>query len=330
MLFTEGTEVKAGRSAVRARQEAVRGTARRRQGHAGRGEGGVEQVPRRTWPGSSRWPRRSAIPQQDLDNAVASVEVGKANVLSAEARVESAKLDLGYCDVQAPIDRADRRQAGVGRRAWSAKGEPTLLATISQLDPDLVLLHHQRSGVSPGANARAAARAGSMDDLPVTLILADGSEHPDKGKLVFMDRAVDVKTGTLRVRAEFPNPEQAASPGHVRADQGGPRRPAGQHPGAGAGGDGTAGQELRVGHRRRQQGHAAPRQGGRNDRRRTADPGGSESRASASWSRACRKCARARRCSRRPPRRWPRPPPQAAKQAEASHAKEGEAKHGKE
>ena len=58
----------------------------------------------------------------------------------------------------------------------------------------------------------------------MTLILADGSEHPDKGKFVFMDRAVDVKTGTLRVRAEFPNPGPTVlRPGHVRADQRGPR-----------------------------------------------------------------------------------------------------------
>ena len=49
--------------------------------------------------------------------------------------------------------------------------------------------------------------------LPVTLILVTGSEHPAKGKIVFVDRAVDVKTGTLRVRAEFPNPEKLLRPG---------------------------------------------------------------------------------------------------------------------
>ena len=104
------------------------------------------------------------------------------------------------------------------------------------------------------ADSESRRTGKKLADLPVTLILANGFEHPDKGKFVFIDRAVDVKTGTLRVRAEFPNPEKVLRPGHVRPDQGGPRRAPGQHPGAGAGGDGTAGQELRVGHRRGQQG----------------------------------------------------------------------------
>jgi membrane fusion protein (multidrug efflux system) len=50
-------------------------------------------------------------------------------------------------------------------------------------------------------------------EAPVTLILADGSLHPAKGRIVFLDRAVDVKTGTLRVRAAFPNPEKLLRPG---------------------------------------------------------------------------------------------------------------------
>src|SRR6185503_17320449 len=52
-----------------------------------------------------------------------------------------------------------------------------------------------------------------VEDLPVTLILTTGSEHPAKGKIVFLDRAVDVKTGTLRVRAAFPNSEKLLRPG---------------------------------------------------------------------------------------------------------------------
>jgi len=53
----------------------------------------------------------------------------------------------------------------------------------------------------------------NLEDVPITLILATGAEHPAKGKIVFVDRAVDVKTGTLRVRAAFPNPEKLLRPG---------------------------------------------------------------------------------------------------------------------
>jgi membrane fusion protein (multidrug efflux system) len=62
-----------------------------------------------------------------------------------------------------------------------------------------------------------------MEDLPITLLLATGTEHPAKGKIVFLDRAVDVKTGTLRVRAAFPNPEKLLRPGmfaRIKVDAG--------------------------------------------------------------------------------------------------------------
>lgn len=62
-----------------------------------------------------------------------------------------------------------------------------------------------------------------MATLPLTLIMAEGKEHPDQGRFVFIDRAVDIKTGTLRVRAEFPNKEKILRPGmfaRVRVDLG--------------------------------------------------------------------------------------------------------------
>src|SRR6186997_1714267 len=77
---------------------------------------------------------KRAIPQQDLDNAEASVDVGKASVLSAQARVDSALIDLGYCQVKAPINGLiGAKQVSVGELV--GKGEPTLMATISTLDP---------------------------------------------------------------------------------------------------------------------------------------------------------------------------------------------------
>jgi len=77
---------------------------------------------------------KRAIPQQDLDNAIASVEVGRANVQTAEARLKSSELDLSYCDVRAPASgRIGAKEVSVGELV--GKGQPTLLATISQLDP---------------------------------------------------------------------------------------------------------------------------------------------------------------------------------------------------
>ena len=164
---------------------------------------------------------RKAIPQQDLDNALASVEVGKAAIVTAEARVVSAQLDLGYCDIAAPVaGLIGAKEVSIGELV--GKGEPTLLTTISTLDPiwfycnvsEVEYLRAEEKGRETGK---------AVENLPLTLIRSDGSEHPDVGKFVFIDRAVDTKTGTLRVRAEFPNKEKLLRPGmfaRVRVDLG--------------------------------------------------------------------------------------------------------------
>jgi membrane fusion protein (multidrug efflux system) len=152
-----------------------------------------------------------AIPKQDLDNALASVDVGKASVTSAWARVESAKLDLSYCKVFAPMNGLiGAKQVSIGELV--GKGQPTLMATMSTLDP--IWFYCNISEVQYYRYQTEVRRTGKpAEDLVITLLLANGAAHPQKGKIVFMDRAVDVKTGTLRVRAAFPNPEKLLRPG---------------------------------------------------------------------------------------------------------------------
>jgi membrane fusion protein (multidrug efflux system) len=164
---------------------------------------------------------KNAIPKQDLDNALAAVEVAKANVATAQARVESAQLDLSYCDVTAPIDGLiGAKQVSVGDLV--GKGEPTLLATMSTLDP--IWFYCNVSEVEYLQSKEKSKLTGKqVEDVPLTLILSNGKEHADPGRFVFIDRAVDTKTGTLRVRAEFPNKEKLLRPGmfsRVRVDLG--------------------------------------------------------------------------------------------------------------
>lgn len=164
---------------------------------------------------------KRAIPKQDLDNAQASVDVGKANVSTAQSRVESAQLDLGYCEVTSPIDGLiGAKQVSIGDLV--GKGEPTLLATLSTLDP--IWFYCNVSEVDYLKAKHRSKETGQMvESVPLTLILSDGSDHPDKGRFVFIDRAVNTKTGTLKVRAEFPNKQKLLRPGmfaRVRADLG--------------------------------------------------------------------------------------------------------------
>lgn len=220
MLFVEGTEVKQGDMLFRLdkkpfleRLSAANGALE--EAHAALHK--YEKDVARLMPLAEK----RAIPQQDLDNAQASVEVGKAGVITAQARVESAQLDLSYCDIVAPTTGLiGAKQVSIGELV--GKGEPTLMTTISSLDP--IWFYCNVSEVDYlTAQAKIKETGRELDTLPLTLILANGSEHPDHGKFVFIDRAVDPKTGTLRVRAEFPNKDKLLRPGmfaRVRADLG--------------------------------------------------------------------------------------------------------------
>jgi membrane fusion protein (multidrug efflux system) len=102
------------------------------------------------------------------------------------------------------------KQVSIGELV--GKGQPTLMATMSTLNP--IWFYCAVSEVQYLKAEEEVRRTGKqISELPVSLILANGSVHPAKGKFVFIDRAVDTKTGTLRVRAEFANAEKLLRPG---------------------------------------------------------------------------------------------------------------------
>ena len=154
---------------------------------------------------------KRAVPQQDLDNALASVDVGQAAVFSAKARVHAAELDLSYCTVTAPTSGLiGAKQASIGELV--GKGTPTLLATMSTLDP--IWIYCNASEVGLLSMDEFTRRTGkSIYDVPATLILANGKAHSQTGKVVFVDRAVAAQTGTIRIRGQFPNPGELLRPG---------------------------------------------------------------------------------------------------------------------
>jgi membrane fusion protein (multidrug efflux system) len=210
MLFTEGSEVKEGDplfklddKPFKERLSAAEGSLAESKAALAKSEQDVARL--------TPLAQKKAVPQQDLDHAVAAVDEGKAAVLSAQSRVESAQIDLGYCDIRSPVSGLiGGKQVSIGDLV--GKGQPTLLVTISTLDPiwfycnvsEVEFLHAQAETQRTGKH---------VEDLPVALVLANGATLPDRGKFVFIDRAVDAKTGTLRVRAEFPNAKRALRPG---------------------------------------------------------------------------------------------------------------------
>jgi membrane fusion protein (multidrug efflux system) len=210
ILFTEGTEIKEGdplflldKKPFQERLAAANGLLAEARAQLNKYDKDVARL--------KPLAEKRAVPQQDLDNALASVDVGKASVLSAQARMESMQLDLGYCDVRAPITGLiGAKQVSIGELV--GKGQPTLLATMSTLNP--IWFYCAVSEVQYLKAESEVRRTGrQIASLPVTLILSDGSVHPAQGRFVFIDRAVDAKTGTLRVRAEFANAEKLLRPG---------------------------------------------------------------------------------------------------------------------
>lgn len=155
--------------------------------------------------------KMQAIPQRDFDNAVALEKNATAGVEAAKADMNGAELDLGYCTVKSPVSgMIGSTEARVG--SLVGKGEPTLLATISNTDQIWVSF-----GISEVEylqfRKKRAEKPDQQPDFKIEMVLADGSVHPHPGKVNFADRTIDPKTGTLRVRVEFPNPQNVLKPG---------------------------------------------------------------------------------------------------------------------
>jgi membrane fusion protein (multidrug efflux system) len=150
---------------------------------------------------------RKLIANQDLDTALAAERSTAAAVQQALADVESARLDLGYATVTAPIDgRAGR--ALVTEGALVGQGEATQLTTIEQIDPIYVNFSQT---VSELRQLQSGSTAG--DPARLDVLLPDGSPYPQPGTLDFSDLAVDPLTGAVSLRAVLPNPEHTLLPG---------------------------------------------------------------------------------------------------------------------
>ena len=155
--------------------------------------------------------KMQAIAQRDFDTAVAIEQQAQAMVDAAQADVKSAELDVGYTTMRAPVSgRIGSTTARVG--ALVGKGEPTLLATISNTDQIWVSFGISEVEYLQFARKRQE-RGGQPGQFKIELVLADGSVHAHPGKVNFADRSIDPKTGTLRVRVEFPNPNNILRPG---------------------------------------------------------------------------------------------------------------------
>ncbi|MBY4829775.1 MexX/AxyX family multidrug efflux RND transporter periplasmic adaptor subunit [Burkholderia dolosa] len=158
--------------------------------------------------------RDRAVSERDHTEAVAADTQAKADVASAKAELARAQLQLDYATVTAPISGRARR-ALVTEGALVGQDQATPLTTVEQLDPIYVNFSQPAADVDALRRAVKSGRATGIaqHDIAVTLLRADGSAYPLKGKLLFSDLAVDPTTDTVAMRALFPNPERELLPG---------------------------------------------------------------------------------------------------------------------
>jgi len=161
----------------------------------------------------------NAVSKQDYDNAVAAQAQAAADVGTGKAAVAMAQINLGYTNVMSPITGRSGLSL-VTEGAYVQASAATLMTTIQQIDPVYVDL--TQSSVE-GLRLRRDLASGQLklngpDQAKVTLTLEDGTEYPATGSLQFTDITVDQGTGSVTVRAIFPNPRSVLLPGmFVRA-----------------------------------------------------------------------------------------------------------------
>jgi len=155
--------------------------------------------------------KEGAISQQELDNAVQSNQADKASVEAARAAVERAKLNLSWTKVTAPINGI----AGISVAQIGDLVTPiTVLTTVSQVDPIKVYYPiSEQEYLHFARRIREVEEGRGEKPRPLELTLADGSLYPERGSFSLADRQVDLRTGTITMQSQFPNPENILRPG---------------------------------------------------------------------------------------------------------------------
>jgi membrane fusion protein, multidrug efflux system len=162
--------------------------------------------------------KTQAISQQELDDAI-------QNNLAAKASAEQARLNYEFCKIISPVDGvAGLAQAQIGDLIGPSTGS---LTTVNTIDPIRSYFSVSQQFLTEYQEAMLAAgkklRAGTDEGLELELILSTGTTYSHKGKVRFANNQIDVKTGTVRLAGEFPNPEKLLVPGmfvRVKAQMG--------------------------------------------------------------------------------------------------------------
>jgi membrane fusion protein (multidrug efflux system) len=212
--FREGSDVKAGQPLFRIDPAPYLATQQSAQANLARAEANAVQAKAL----AERYKplvEANAVSKQEYLNAVAAAKTAEADIAVARAELQTAKINLGYANVTAPIAGRIGR-ALVTEGALVGQGDATPLAVIQQIDPVYVNFTQPANEVLKLRRAMDAGqfkRASGSDSASVRILLESGSEYALPGKLLFSDLTVDSTTGQVTLRAEVPNPKGELLPG---------------------------------------------------------------------------------------------------------------------
>ena len=216
-LFTEGAEVRAGQPLFRIDAAPYQAALESAQAQLARAQANLAQATA-TAERYKPLAEAKAISQQEYANAAAAQKTAEADVAAGRAAVLSARINVGYAQVTAPISGRIGR-ALVTEGALVSAAEATPLALIQQVGTVYVNFTQSsaevlklRKALAAGQLRRAPASPGT-EAVTVRVVLEDGTELPRPGKLLFSDLTVDASTGQVTLRAEVPNPDGLVLPG---------------------------------------------------------------------------------------------------------------------
>jgi len=222
-LFHEGSDVRAGQplfSIDGAPYQAAMSSAQATLARANANLGQAAALAQRYKP----LVEANAISKQDYANAVAAEKQAEADVVAGKAAVQTAQINLGYATVTSPISGRIGR-ALVTEGALVGQGEATPLAMVQQINPMYVNFTQSAGEVMAMRKALAQGklkRAAGLEGAQVRVVLEDGTEYPQPGRLLFSDLTVDATSGQITLRAEVPNANGTLLPGlyvRVRLEQ---------------------------------------------------------------------------------------------------------------
>ncbi|MCD9088232.1 efflux RND transporter periplasmic adaptor subunit [Stenotrophomonas sp. SY1] len=225
-LFTEGSLVKEGQPLYQLDDAAYRAQANSARAQLARAEAAVSAA-RLAARRSSELVKSKLISVQDDEGAQAAWKQAEADVGAARASLDAANVTLGYARITAPIS-GQIGKSSVTQGALVSAGQAAPLATINQLDPIYIDVTQSSAELLQLRRELAEGRLEGASELPVDILLEDGSTFAHKGKLEFSEVSVDPSTGSYGLRIRVENPEQVLMPGmFVRAVLGSGVRPNG-------------------------------------------------------------------------------------------------------